>query len=314
MAGSRRRDQSKPARSPIAIRVGLAGAGLVVVASVALGASAHAGSETADRSSSSPGFRGETGTGTVAGSGGTGTPVEPGSTRVFPREVRFDAKKATALTYAFQGGAPTDIRIRVLAASTGRTVRSWLARDREPATRYTRTWNATDDRGRAVPSGRYRFRFGPAGTSARWPAGSLVLRDHAYPIDGPHSARGPIGEFGVSRSGGRTHEGFDELADCGTPLLAARGGRVLKAGFDPVLFGWFVKIDGRKTKNDYFYSHLRDKPRVATGERVRTAERIGKVGQTGNARSTPCHLHFELRGPDGPIDPEPALTRWDRWS
>jgi murein DD-endopeptidase MepM/ murein hydrolase activator NlpD len=228
--------------------------------------------------------------------------------------VLFDSKKAPALTYAFHGTEAAEIRIRVIDAGTGRAVHSWSAPARRPDTRYTRGWNGTDDGGRAVPSGRYRFRFGPAGTGIRWPAGSLVIRDNIYPIDGPHSARGAIGEFGAPRSGGRTHEGFDELADCGTPLIAARGGRVAKAGFDPVLFGWFVLIDGRKTKRDYFYSHLRDRPLVAKKERVRTGERIGRVGQTGNARSTPCHLHFELRTPEGPIDPKPALSLWDRWS
>ncbi len=35
---------------------------------------------------------------------------------------------------------------------------------------------------------------------------------------------GEIGEFGADRNGGRTHEGFDITADCGTPLVAAHGG------------------------------------------------------------------------------------------
>jgi hypothetical protein len=251
------------------------------------------------------------GSGAASGSGGD---PKPGSTHVSRRQVLFDGKRAVSLRYAFRGSEPVNIRVRVISASNGRVVRSWIGRGREPGTRYVRTWNAINDRGNAVPAGRYRFRFGPAGTSRRWAAGSFVLRDYIYPIDGPHSDRGPVGEFGGPRSGGRTHEGFDILSDCGTPLVAVRGGNVLKARFDPVLFGWFVLIDGRQTKRDSFYSHLRDRPRVVKGDRVRTGERIGKVGQTGNARSTPCHLHFELRAPGGPIDPEPALRRWDRWS
>lgn len=245
---------------------------------------------------------------------GIGTGLEPGSTRTSPKEVLFDGPEPASLTYGFRGNTATDIRVRVISASSGKVVRSWVERSREPRTRYTRIWNGTDERGRSVASGRYRFRFGPAGSGIRWPAGSFVIRDHIYPVDGPHSARGAIGEFGAPRSGGRTHEGFDVLADCGTPLVAARGGEVRKARFDPVLFGWFVLIDGRKTKRDYFYSHLRDKPKVAKGERVHTGQRIGRVGQTGNARSTPCHLHFELRGPRGPMDPKLPLQRWDRWS
>jgi murein DD-endopeptidase MepM/ murein hydrolase activator NlpD len=38
------------------------------------------------------------------------------------------------------------------------------------------------------------------------------------------------------------------------------------------------------------------------------------VGRTGNARSTECHLHFEIRAGGEPIDPEPLLRRWDRYS
>ena len=246
-------------------------------------------------------------------SGESGAALQAGSTRVSPTKALFDGKRAISLTYGFRGAGPADIRVRVIRASNGGIVRSWVGRERLPRTRYTRAWNGTNDRGRAVAGGRYRFRFGPAGTNLRWPAGSLVIRDHAYPVAGPHSDRGSIGEFGAPRSGGRAHEGFDVLANCGTPLVAARGGRVQKSGFDPVLFGWFVLIDGRKTSRDYFYSHLRGKPRVSKGARVRTGERIGKVGRTGNARTTPCHLHFELRRPTGPIDPEPALRRWDRW-
>lgn len=38
------------------------------------------------------------------------------------------------------------------------------------------------------------------------------------------------------------------------------------------------------------------------------------VGATGNAVSMGCHLHFEVREPCVPIDPEPLLAAWDRWS
>jgi murein DD-endopeptidase MepM/ murein hydrolase activator NlpD len=47
---------------------------------------------------------------------------------------------------------------------------------------------------------------------------------------------------------------------------------------------------------------------------VRTGQRIGVVGATGNARSVGCHLHFEIHSRGRPIDPEPELRAWDRWS
>ena len=121
-----------------------------------------------------------------------------------------------------------------------------------------------------------------------------------------------IGEFGAPRTGGRIHEGFDVTGACGTPLLAARGGVVKRAGYDPVLYGNYVLIDARKSRQDHFYAHMNARPRVGDGERVRTGQGVGEIGRTGNAASTPCHLHFEIRVGGGPIDPEPKLRDWDR--
>ena len=135
-----------------------------------------------------------------------------------------------------------------------------------------------------------------------------------FPVRGPHWTRGPVGDFGALRSGGRKHEGFDVVAACGTKLVAARGGRVLQNDFDPLLDGNEVLIHARGTGRNYRYSHLRKPSIVEVGEIVRTGQRIGSVGQTGNARFVGCHLHFEMRVHGRAIDPEPALRRWDRWS
>jgi murein DD-endopeptidase MepM/ murein hydrolase activator NlpD len=132
-------------------------------------------------------------------------------------------------------------------------------------------------------------------------------------VQGPHRTRGAIGEFGAPRSGGRVHEGFDVVASCGTPLLAVRGGRVRRAGYDPVLYGNSVLIHGEGERRSYFYAHLRRPAVVDRGDRVFTGERIGAVGATGNARAVGCHLHFEIHVHGLPIDPEPALRRWDRY-
>ena len=101
--------------------------------------------------------------------------------------------------------------------------------------------------------------------------------------------------FGAPRNGGRIHEGYDVNAACGTPLVAARGGRVRQEPYDPVLYGNLVIIRGRRTHRDYWYAHLRTTPRVAKGDRVRTGQRLGEIGATGNAASVGCHLHFEVR-------------------
>jgi murein DD-endopeptidase MepM/ murein hydrolase activator NlpD len=133
-------------------------------------------------------------------------------------------------------------------------------------------------------------------------------------VRGPHWTRGQIGEFGAPRDGGRTHEGFDVVAACGTPMVAVRGGRVRSTGFDPVLYGNYPLIHGEGERRSYFYAHLRRPAGVRRGERVFTGEQVGVVGETGNARTIGCHLHFEIHVNGHPIDPEPALRRWDRYS
>jgi murein DD-endopeptidase MepM/ murein hydrolase activator NlpD len=133
-------------------------------------------------------------------------------------------------------------------------------------------------------------------------------------VPGAHSTRGAIGDFGAPRSGGRTHEGFDVVARCGSPLVAVRGGRVRRAGFDPVLYGYFLLIHGEGERRSYFYAHMRRPASVRRGMRLFTGERVGAVGRTGNARSVGCHLHFEIHVEGRPVDPEPALRRWDRYS
>jgi len=55
----------------------------------------------------------------------------------------------------------------------------------------------------------------------------------------------------------------------------------------------------------YYYAHLDDFA-VESGDKVKKGEVIGYVGNTGNARTTPPHLHFGIYA-GGPVDPEPFL-------
>lgn len=233
--------------------------------------------------------------------------------RVTPGQPLFDGEREIRLHYGFTATAPVDLEISVVRASSENTVRVYTERDARPGKRLTRIWNGLNRRGKVVADGRYEFRVGPAGTRQRFAAG-FALRGHVFPVNGSHGTRGAIGEFHAPRSGGRIHEGFDVTGDCGTPLIAVRGGVVEKAGFDPVLYGNYVLIDAAKSKQDYFYSHMISPSKAGAGERVRTGQQLGEIGQTGNAASTPCHLHFEIRVGRELVDPEPALRRWDRYS
>ena len=154
----------------------------------------------------------------------------------------------------------------------------------------------------------------PASAQISSPDGGLPFYGHVFPVQAPHGIRGYIGEFGAPRSGGRTHEGFDVVAACGAPLVAVSNGRVLRTGYDPVLYGNYLLIHGEGEDRSYFYAHMPRPPPVHHGERVWEGERVGAVGETGNAISVGCHLHFEIHVHGIPIDPEPSLRRWDRYS
>ncbi|HEX3609841.1 MAG TPA: M23 family metallopeptidase [Solirubrobacterales bacterium] len=145
-------------------------------------------------------------------------------------------------------------------------------------------------------------------------SGGTAYYDHVFPVQGPHGTRGAIGEFGAPRSGGRTHEGFDIVAACGTPLVAVRSGMVLRTGYDPVLYGNYLLIHGEGEDRSYFYAHMPKPALVQEGEQVWTGEPVGFVGETGNAITVGCHLHFEIHVHGVPINPEPSLKRWDAYS
>jgi len=144
--------------------------------------------------------------------------------------------------------------------------------------------------------------------------GAFAYFGHVFPVHGPHGVRGAIGEYHAPRSGGRIHEGFDVTAACGTHLVAVRNGRVLRRGFDPVLYGNYLLIHGEAERRSYFYAHLSAPASVGRGEEVLEGKTVGRVGETGNAVGTGCHLHFEIRARGVAIDPEPSLRRWDRYS
>ena len=81
------------------------------------------------------------------------------------------------------------------------------------------------------------------------------------------------------------------MARCGIPLVAARGGRVQWKAYQASGAGYYLVIDGKRTGHDWMYAHLRRRSHLRKGQVVRTGQRIGVVGQTGDA--TACHLHVE---------------------
>jgi murein DD-endopeptidase MepM/ murein hydrolase activator NlpD len=109
--------------------------------------------------------------------------------------------------------------------------------------------------------------------------------------------------FGVERDGGRrAHHGIDIFAPRGTPVIAATDG-VVRSTSPNELGGNVVRLSDPRRAQTLYYAHL-DRHVVAEGQQVRVGDTLGFVGNTGNARSTPPHLHFGIyvRG-RGPINP-----------
>ncbi len=128
----------------------------------------------------------------------------------------------------------------------------------------------------------------------------------AFPVEG-HGTEHIQSFFGADRDGGRrVHHGVDVFAPRGTPVLAAGPGVVRRVNETPV-GGKVVWVFDEERNLSRYYAHL-DSQTVTAGERVLPGDTLGLVGNTGNARTTPPHLHFGIyvRG-SGPVDPYPYL-------
>lgn len=126
-----------------------------------------------------------------------------------------------------------------------------------------------------------------------------------FPVAG-HTTASAQSLFGVERDGGRrSHHGIDIFARRGTPVVAVRDGRITR-----------VQTTGRGGKqvwlrddmgHNFYYAHL-DSQLVREGQLVQPGDTLGLVGNTGNARTTPPHLHFGIYQ-RGPHDPWPFVYR-----
>ncbi|MBP3192896.1 M23 family metallopeptidase [Natronogracilivirga saccharolytica] len=98
--------------------------------------------------------------------------------------------------------------------------------------------------------------------------------------------------WGAPRQGDRTHQGIDLFASRGTTVVSAIDGVILISGRN-TLGGNIVRILG-DDRRIYYYAHLQSYLDFERGQPVSQGQTIGFVGNTGNAVSTPPHLHFEI--------------------
>jgi murein DD-endopeptidase MepM/ murein hydrolase activator NlpD len=113
-----------------------------------------------------------------------------------------------------------------------------------------------------------------------------------------------IDSWGFPRPGGRTHKGVDMFAARGEPMYAVQSGRVTVSSNS---LGGKVIYLRADTGHTYYYAHL-DGWAVSNGQHVDQRQTIGYNGNTGNARATSPHLHFEIRPNGGaPVNPYPTV-------
>jgi murein DD-endopeptidase MepM/ murein hydrolase activator NlpD len=222
-----------------------------------------------------------------------------------------DSVDGVRIEFRLSGPAPADVSIRI--TGSGEEVRTIELPGVQPGGEEVARWDGLNNAGLPVADGAYRVVVAVAGGNQK-EAGTVELRRHFFPVRGPHGTRGPVGEFGAARNGGRVHKGFDVTARCGTPLAAVTTGTVAKRAYDPRLDGNYIVIRGLGERRKYWYAHMVHPSPFHKGDLVHVGQIVGHIGRTGNAGSTPCHLHFEIHVNGGPIDPEPYVRAWDRYS
>jgi murein DD-endopeptidase MepM/ murein hydrolase activator NlpD len=120
---------------------------------------------------------------------------------------------------------------------------------------------------------------------------------YIFPING----RRPItDDFSEHKKRGSVAPGVDFAVKIGTPVYAARAGRVKVAIVGKGSGGTMVEISHAKGTHRSGYKHL-SKLAVKVGQHVAQGQLIGYSGNTGN--TTGAHLHFDLRVLRRYVDP-----------
>lgn len=130
-----------------------------------------------------------------------------------------------------------------------------------------------------------------------------------FPVAG--KGNDAIGSFwGMERDGGqRSHEGIDIFAKKGTPVVAVTDGYITYTG-ESGLGGKQVWLRDNEFGGSLYYAHL-DSIAVTSGTRAKAGDTLGFVGNTGNARFTPAHLHFGIYRGYGAVNPLPFVYQME---
>jgi hypothetical protein len=134
---------------------------------------------------------------------------------------------------------------------------------------------------------------------------------YVFPVYGEASF---ADDYGAPRAVTGWHHGNDVFAPTGTPVLAVADGTLSRVGINNLGGNRLWLTDG--IGNEFYYAHLSAyAPASVAGARVRAGQVIGFVGNTGQAITTPPHLHFEVHPQGGDsVNPYPYLLAWQRGS
>jgi murein DD-endopeptidase MepM/ murein hydrolase activator NlpD len=97
------------------------------------------------------------------------------------------------------------------------------------------------------------------------------------------------------------HRAVDIANHSNPSIVAAQGGTVTSAGWNAGGYGNFVVINHGNGYSTLYAHMVTGSVAVQAGQVVKQGQRLGTMGSTG--RSTGTHLHFEIRGPNGNLDP-----------
>jgi murein DD-endopeptidase MepM/ murein hydrolase activator NlpD len=144
----------------------------------------------------------------------------------------------------------------------------------------------------------------------------LTAGGYVFPVYGPSSF---VDTFGAGRAdiSSGWHHGDDIFGQLGEPLLAVADGTVFSVGWNDI--GGYRLWLRDQAGNEFYYAHLSAySPFAVNGQQVKAGTVLGFMGNTGDASTTPYHLHFEIHpvgllylGYDGAVDPTSYLTAWE---
>ncbi|WP_316734716.1 M23 family metallopeptidase [Pedobacter aquatilis] len=113
--------------------------------------------------------------------------------------------------------------------------------------------------------------------------------------------------FGDGRdANSRKHEGVDIFGNFRSPVVATSDGTIVRVN-ENNLGGKVVWFRPKNKEYTLYYAHL-DEQLVTAGQEVLVGDTLGLMGNTGNAKTTPPHLHFGLYTSSGAIDPLPFIN------